>query len=91
MIIRYFAMLRDITHRSEQVWDKPAATVQELLESLCGAYGPEFRRWIVDEKGELGGLAIILVNGVDCRSLDGMKTVLRPEDAVAVFPPVAGG
>ncbi len=91
MIIRYFATLRDIAHRSEQVWDQPSATVHDLLCALCDIYGPEFRRWIVDEHGRFGGLAIVLVNGVDCRSLNGMDTPLKPEDIIAVFPPVAGG
>jgi sulfur-carrier protein len=91
MIIRYFAMLREITQRSEQVWNQPAATVQELMRALCVSYGPEFRRWIVDEHGSFGGLAIVLVNGVDCRGLQGMDTPLHPGDTVAIFPPVAGG
>jgi sulfur-carrier protein len=91
MIIRYFAMLRDATHRSEQVWNKPVATLQELMHALCASYGPEFRRWIVDENGGFGGLSIVLVNGVDCRELKGMDTPLNPNDTIAIFPPVAGG
>ena len=91
MIIRYFAMLRDITHQGEQVWKQPTETVGDLLCTLCDRYGPEFRRWIVDENGEFGGLSIVLVNGVDTRSLQGMDTQLKPEDIIAIFPPVAGG
>ncbi|MCB2178304.1 MoaD/ThiS family protein [bacterium] len=91
MIIRYFAMLRDITHQGEQVWKQPTETVGELLSTHCDLYGPEFRRWIVDENGEFGGLSIVLVNGVDTRSLQGMDTQLKPEDIIAIFPPVAGG
>lgn len=91
MVIRYFAMLRDITRQREQVWKQPAATVYDLLHALCNAYGPEFRRWIVDENGSFGGLAIVLVNGVDCRELKGMDTQLKSSDVIAIFPPVAGG
>ena len=91
MIIRYFAMLRDITHRSEQVWNKPAPTVHDLLGTLCNTYGSEFRKWLVDEHGNFGGLSIVLVNGVDCRELRGMDTPLKSSDVIAIFPPVAGG
>lgn len=91
MIIRYFAMLRDITHQGEQIWKQPAETVGDLLCDLCDRYGSEFRRWLVDENGDFGGLSIVLVNGVDTRSLQGMDTPLQPEDTIAIFPPVAGG
>jgi len=91
MIIRYFATLRDITRQSEQTWNQPVTTVHDLLHALCNLYGSEFRRWIVDEKGNFGGFAIVLVNGVDCRELNGMETQLQPRDTIAIFPPVAGG
>ena len=91
MIIRYFAMLRDATHRSEQVWDSPVASVGELLIALCNSYGPEFRKWVVDENGGIGGLSIILVNGTDYRHLGGLDTPLKVKDVIAIFPPVAGG
>jgi MoaD family protein len=91
MNIRYFAMLRDITRQSEQLWNQPAATVHDLLQALCDRYGPEFRHWVADENGVFGGLSIVLVNGVDCRELKGMDTPLVSSDVIAIFPPVAGG
>jgi MoaD family protein len=91
MKIRYFATLRDITRRSEQVWNEPTETVQDLLQTLCNIYGPQFRRWVVDESGAFGGLSIVLVNGTDCRELQGMNTQLKSSDVIAIFPPVAGG
>ena len=91
MIIRYFAMLRDITRQSEQVWDEPVASVRELLEALCQSYGAQFRQWVMDENGNLGGLAIVLVNGTDYRHLGGLDAPLKPDDVIAIFPPVAGG
>jgi MoaD family protein len=91
MIIRYFAMLRDVTHQKEQTLNTGAKTVRELLRELCAFYGPEFRRWLVDENGELGGLSILLVNGTDCRDLGGLDMPLKANDVIAIFPPVAGG
>jgi molybdopterin synthase sulfur carrier subunit len=91
MIIRYFATLRDITRQREQAWNQPVTTVHDLLQALCTNYGPEFRRWIVDENGTFGGYCVVLVNGVDYRELDGIETRLKPSDIIAIFPPVAGG
>lgn len=91
MLIRYFAMLRDVTQQNEQTWTTPVATVGELLRMLCITYGSEFQRWVVDEKGSLGGLSIVLVNGIDYRELGGLSASLTAEDIIAIFPPVAGG
>jgi MoaD family protein len=91
MIIRYFAMLRDATHCSEEVREIPLASIHELLDDLCASYGPSFRQWLVDESGNLGGLSIVLVNGIDYRHLNGLDTTLKKDDVVAIFPPVAGG
>lgn len=91
MVIRYFAMLRDVTHQKEQIWNTRVDTLGELMGALCKHYGPEFRRWVVDENGQLGGLAVLLVNGTDCRELGGLNMTLKSNDVIAIFPPVAGG
>ncbi len=91
MVIQYFAMLREITRTREQVWNEPADTIGELLAAHCKRYGPSFRRWVLDEDGGLGQMAILLVNGHDVRDLDGLQTHLQANDTISIFPPVAGG
>jgi molybdopterin synthase sulfur carrier subunit len=91
MIIRYFAMLRDVTRQKEQTWNTPVDTVGELLRALCAFYGPEFQRWILDKSGNPGGLAIVLVNGTDYRELGSLNAPLKMDDIISIFPPVAGG
>lgn len=90
MRVSYFATLRAVTHRAEEDWARPAATVGALLQDLVAAYGHEFARWVLPD-GRSPGLAILLVNGVDVRSLQGLDTPLQPGDHVFIFPPVAGG
>lgn len=91
MKIRYFAVLRNITGASEETWNAPVETLQDLVSALTARYGSEFRRWVCRDEGCFGNLAILLVNGVDARSLQGMSTPLQPEDTVFIFPPMAGG
>lgn len=91
MLIRYFAMLREVTGQSEQVWTRPVSTVGKLLQELGAVYGPGFQKWVRDEHGNLGGLSIVLVNGADYRELGGLDTPLKEGDTISIFPPVAGG
>lgn len=91
MHLAYFATLRDVAGYSKQEWNAPVETVGDLLRALCSRYGPNFKRWVLEDDGSLGQLCIILVNGHDIRDLDGMATCLHPDDTICFFPPVAGG
>ncbi len=90
MKILYFAMLRDVTCKSEETWTRPAATLGELVHDLVATYGKGFERWLVAD-GKMSDLAIIMVNGQDVRHLQGFDTPLQASDTVVIFPPVAGG
>jgi MoaD family protein len=91
MKIRYFAILRNITGVSEEIWNQPVETLQDLIQGLCKKYDREFQRWVGRDENCFGSLAIILINGVDSRSLQDMQTPLKTEDTVYFFPPMAGG
>ena len=91
MIIRYFAYLRDITRKTEQHWDAPVGQLGDLLTCLSQKYGPGFRYWVLEDDGQLSHHSIVLVNGRDARDLEGLNTALKPDDIIAIFPPVAGG
>ncbi len=91
MRIRYFATLRDVARKSEEQYETPEIVLLDLLEKLCTRYGREFRRWVMTDDGNLSELAIILVNGRDVRELDNADTVLRANDVICMFPPIAGG
>lgn len=90
MRLQYFAMLREATGKTEEDWEGPAATIDELISGLVARYGAGFGRWVYAE-GRLSELAIVLVNGRDIRHLARGETPLAPGDSVVIFPPVAGG
>ncbi|HYH38538.1 MAG TPA: MoaD/ThiS family protein [Azospirillum sp.] len=90
MKISYFALLRTATNKTQEEWTRPAATVRDLLRDLVAEYGPAFARWIWKDD-ELSGFAIVLVDGHDIRSRQGLDTPLTPDSEVFIFPPLAGG
>ena len=47
MIIRYLGSVRAIAGERELHWEKPAATLRELLRDLALHYGPRFKYWIL--------------------------------------------
>jgi len=89
MKIRYFATLRDVTHKTEEDWAPREATVGDLLRDLGRRYGRRFEELVL-ENGELR-LALVLVNGQDVREQHGLETPLAAGDTVAFIPPVGGG
>lgn len=91
MRIRYFATLRDVAQKSEEPYDAQEIVLLDLLNRLCSRYGREFRRWVMTDDGKLSEMAIILVNGRDVRELEYADTVLRANDVICMFPPIAGG
>ena len=91
MVIKYFATLREITKKNDENWDAPVDSLEELVSLLCQKYGKSFAKWVSTENGGFGNLSIFLVNGQDCRSINGMKTKVKGSDIVSIFPPIAGG
>lgn len=89
MKVKYFAYIRDYTG-SKEIEINHCKTLRELLLKLCGKYGKKFENKIF--KGEsLSNEVIILVNGRNIVHLQGLDTLLSPEDEISIFPVVAGG
>jgi MoaD family protein len=90
MVIRFFASIRTITGAKEIEWGEPPATLGDLLRLLSDRYGPEFRRWVLDDH-ELGGSVMVVVNGNDARHQAGLATRLAATDVISILPIMAGG
>jgi len=74
---------------SVQIVSKNPLGVRSLLEKICTS--PERHEQIFDTSNCLRGRIIILKNGRNINSLNGLETELNNGDKVAIFPAVSGG
>jgi len=88
--IKFFASFRDIVGRKGMdVEYRDEMKLGELLHDMCSASEPLDKACFED--GQLRDYVKLLVNGHNIAFLDGLETVLKDGDVIAVFPPVAGG
>ncbi len=88
---RLFAELREIAGEKERILEfNKSLTVFEALNILSDFYGERFKERIFKEENPVENF-IILVNGVNIKNLNDMKTQLKDGDEVSIFPPVGGG
>ena len=92
MRIRAFGTLRSAVggHKVLEVAVCEASTVQGMLDEMGEAY-PSLARKLLDEGGRLLPGVNVFVNGRSARLVAGLSTPVRDDDAVALFPPLAGG
>ena len=89
--VKLLASLRKLAGSKElMVPLKLGGTVGDLLQAI-GEVNPEIRAKVVNEDGELAGTVQVLIDGRNVLWLDGLDTVVEPEQAVTLIPPVAGG
>jgi molybdopterin synthase sulfur carrier subunit len=90
VLVKFFATVREVT--GVKSIELEAENIRELLQSLVQTYGNKFRETVLDtETGELKQFFSCMINGKRMELLDGYETVLKDNDAVALFPPVGGG
>lgn len=88
--MKFFATVREIT--GVKSIELEAENIKELLQLLVQTYGNKFKDTVLnDDTGELKQFFSCMVNGKRIELLDGYETVLKDNDAVALFPPVGGG
>jgi molybdopterin synthase sulfur carrier subunit len=88
MIVRYFALLRNITGKQEE--QIAAKNVKELLDILILKYGKSFEKEFF-EQGKLKRGVNILKNGRNILHINQLDTELESSDVISLFLPLAGG
>lgn len=81
MSIHYLAGIREITNECELLWDKPEASVNDLLHDLADKYGECFKNWVLDGK-KLHESVVVFINGREISYLNGLNTLLHPTDTI---------
>jgi molybdopterin synthase sulfur carrier subunit len=88
---RTFATFREVIGTTETELILPQReTVGGLLENLCKTH-PRLRAHLFDAAGRIKPYILILKNGRNVTSLQQLDTVIDEDDAIALFPPIAGG
>ncbi|HHV52980.1 MAG TPA: MoaD/ThiS family protein [Synergistaceae bacterium] len=91
MRVKLYATLRKAAQRKEVEITPSETTARGLLKRLIDLYDAEFEGLLTNEGRELAKGVIFLVNGRNILHLQGLETPLKEEDAIELFPPVAGG
>ncbi len=90
VLVKFFATVREVT--GVKSIELEAENIGELLQSLVQTYGNKFKDTVLNgDTGELKQFFSCMINGRRIELLDGYETVLKDNDAVALFPPVGGG
>lgn len=72
--------------------DGEKVTVALVLKTLSQKYGKSFGDYIYNgETGQPKNFLQFLINGTSTQTLDGLETVLKDGDVLAILPPVGGG
>lgn len=91
--VMYFASLREITGKKEELVDvKDGATIENLLHTLSEIYGPRFTDYVFEKKtGTPRDHFRFLVDGTNIMPLQSLKTKITGGSRFAIIPPVGGG
>jgi molybdopterin synthase sulfur carrier subunit len=76
--------------RSQVKLEDGCRTVADALEALGARHAGVVDR-VIDETGEVRRHVNVFVDGDDIRFLDGLRTALRPDSTIVIFPAVSGG
>lgn len=90
VLVKFFATVREVT--GVKSIELEAENIRELIQSLVQTYGNKFKETVLNsDTGELKQFFSCMINGKRIELLDGYETILKDNDAVALFPPVGGG
>lgn len=86
-VVTLYAGLRELAGMREIRLD--GAKLRDILTALVDRH-PQLRQDILDGT-VLRPHVIVTVNGRNVNLMDGLDMPVTPDDAVAIFPPIAGG
>ena len=87
--VRIPTPLRNFTQGKDEV-QVSGNSIGDLLKNLSDEYKGIGDR-ILDKTGQVNRFINVFVNEDDIRHGDGMKTAVKDEDVISIFPAIAGG
>jgi len=87
--VKVFATLRDMVGWKEKEYNVETKDINDFLKNVVER--KLYNIIMNKDKGQLNPQYKILLNGRDIDFLDGLKTKLKDQDLIAIFPPVGGG
>lgn len=90
--LRGYLTYRDVIGQREiERPDDIPITLLDFIRELAAEF-PNEHGWALSDNRTVGQSVAIMLNGVHHNHLpDRLKTVLKDQDEIAVFPPAAGG
>ena len=67
-----------------------STTLKDILIILKNKFSTHFSNYFDDDFSPKRG-TLILINGVDFNTLDGLNTILSTEDQISLVPTISGG
>lgn len=90
--IQYFASVRELVDRREEVMEVPlGTTVKGLLDVLVATHGEKLKEYLFNNTGSPRPHLQFILDEKPITETGGYSTVLTDGCALAVIPPVGGG
>lgn len=88
---KVFATFREICGgKTVSITYNENESIDHLLDKLIERF-PAMHEELFTEERKIRQHVHVFINGRNVIHLDGLDTIVKPEDELALFPPVAGG
>jgi MoaD family protein len=90
--IAFLSLLADITGKDAIILSiDENSNIKDILKKLNLKFGKEFENTILNSPDVLSKYIILILNGKDIRSFDGLDTIIHQGDEISFLPAIAGG
>jgi MoaD family protein len=90
--VKFYGSLRNVVNEKNQQITLHHCDLEDLIGELIQQYGEKLKEKFIDPKtNQFNERALVFVNGLSIKSLQGTKTELKEGDTIAIFPPSGGG
>ena len=89
--VNFFTTLRIFLNTSQAIIQTTEMSVKELLRKSEELVSKRFLHKLLNQDGQILPGVMILVNGRNVLHLEGVNTIVKGGDVVAIFPPGGGG